>query len=229
MSLTSQTQVPIASLPNRVSERAIVMGNAAVDITMSLDGFIAGPEDSLEHPLGIGGDRLHQWVYSQQSWRTIHGEEGGETGQESDLIQESFSASGAVIMGKRMFELGIESWGDEPPFHMPVFVLTHTAAEPIRKSGGTTFSFVTDGIGRALKRAQEAAGEKDVSIAGGADTVQQYIQAGLIDQMQIHIAPVLIGEGRRLFDHLGRDHRELIPDRVISTPNATHIRYRFAR
>src|ERR687892_643513 len=161
------------------------MAKVFVDITTSLDGFIAGPNDGPEQGLGAGGERLHEWVYGLASWREPHGLESGEVNRDSEILGEVVERTGAVVLGKRMFENARE-WGDEPPFHIPVFVLTHEAREPLAKKGGTTFTFVTDGIESALEQAKEAAGDKDVSVAGGANTIQQYLSAGLVDELQIH-------------------------------------------
>lgn len=201
-------------------------GRAFVDITMSLDGFITGPNDSVEAPLGESGDRLHRRVYDLASFRRPHGLEGGETGRDDDLLNEAFERTGAVVMGKRMFDHGEEPWGDDPPFHNPVFVLTHQAREPLVKKGGTTFTFVTDGIERALEQAKAAAGDQDVSIAGGANAIQQYLKAGLLDEMQIHLVPVLVGDGRRLFEDLGTEQIELEGTRVIDSKDVIHLLFR---
>jgi dihydrofolate reductase len=142
-------------------------GQTFVDITMSLDGFITGPNDSVDSPLGEGGDRIHEWVYDLASFRGPHGQEGGRTGTDDELLKEAFERAGAVVLGRRMFDHGEGPWGDDPPFHNPVFILTHEAREPLVKEGGTTYTFVTDGIERALEQAKAAAGGKDVSIAGG--------------------------------------------------------------
>jgi dihydrofolate reductase len=200
------------------------MAKVFVDITTSLDGFIAGPKDGPELPLGAGGERLHEWVYGLASWREPHGLEGGEVNRDSEILGEVVERTGAVVLGKRMFE-NAGGWGDEPPFHVPVFVLTHEAREPLAKKGGTTFTFVTDGIESALEQARKAAGDKDVSLAGGANTIQQYLSAGLVDEMQIHIAPQLLGGGIRLFDNLGTK-LELEGAGVVESPAVTHLKFR---
>jgi dihydrofolate reductase len=205
------------------------MAKVTFDVSMSLDGFITGPNDGVARPLGKGGERLHRWVYGLESWRERHGLEGGTTDRDAQVIEESFSTTGAVVMGKRMFDAGEGPWGDEPPFHMPVFVLTHEAREAIAKAGGTTFTFVTGGVHAALERARAAAGDGDVSVAGGAHTVQQCLEAGLIDELQIHLVPVLLGDGRRLFDRRGGDPVELESTRVIESPEVTHFRFRVVR
>jgi dihydrofolate reductase len=207
-----------------------------LDITMSLDGFVAAPNASLEDPLGEGGERLHEWAFAAQSWREQHGLEGGEANEDSEILEEATNATGAVIMGRKMFSGGAGPWevdpnangwwGDDPPFHVPVFVLTHHAREPKPMEGGTTFKFVTDGIESALEQARAAAAEKNVAIAGGASVVQQYLKAGLIDELQIHVAPVLLGGGVRLFeDHVGAQLPEVEATRVIQSPAVTHLRY----
>jgi dihydrofolate reductase len=204
------------------------MGQVFVDITMSLDGFIAGPNDGPEQPLGAGGERLHEWVYGLASWREPHGLAGGEVNRDSEILGEAVRRTGAVVLGWRMFE-NAEGWGDEPPFHVPVFVLTHERREPLTKKGGTTFTFVTEGIESALERAKEAAGDKDVSVAGGANTVQQFLSAGLVDEMQIHVAPLLLGGGIRLFGDLGAKQPELEGTRVVESPAVTHLQFRVVK
>jgi dihydrofolate reductase len=210
------------------------MTKVKFDISMSLDGYVAGPNPSVEDPLGEGGERLHEWAFGLASWRESHGESGGETGTVDDLVRESLAANGAVIMGRNMFGGGKGPWGDdpwqgwwgeEPPFGMPVFVLTHHEREPLVK-GETTFTFATDGIGPALEQAAAAAGDKYVQVSGGADVGQQYLRAGLLDELHLHVAPVLLGGGTRLFDGGGPGLPTLEPTRVIDSPAATHIIYR---
>lgn len=205
------------------------MSKVAADISMSLDGFITGPNDDVDRPLGEGGDRLHQWAYDLKSWREPHGLAGGQTNRDSEILEEAFKNVGAVVIGRRMFNLAEEPWGDYPPFHMPVFVVTHDAREKVVKEGGTTFIFVTDGIESALRQAKAAAGDKDVSVAGGANIIQQYLKAGLLDELQIHIVPVLLGDGRRLFDHPGIEQIELESTRMIASPDVTHLRFRVVK
>jgi dihydrofolate reductase len=212
------------------------MTRLTLDISMSLDGFIAGPNQSLERPLGEGGDRLHEWVYGLANWRERHGLSGGETNADAEVLEESLGATGAVVMGRRMFSGGEGRWeedpqaggwwGDEPPFHVPVFVLTHHARETVVKQGGTSFAFVTDGIEAALEQARAAAGDRDVALAGGASVAQQYLKAGLLDELQIHLVPVLLGGGVRLFDRLGSAPVELEATRVIVSPAVTHLKFR---
>ena len=207
---------------------------------MSLDGFIAGPDQTLDQPLGAGGEGLHEWAIASQAWREAHGMEGGETNVDNEVVEEGLGRAGATVMGRRMFSNGEGPWeddpnadawwGDDPPFHHPVFVLTHHAREPEQKEGGTTLTFVTNGIEPALEQARAAAGERDVAVAGGADVVQQYLDAGLIDEMQLHVVPLLLGDGVRLFDGaLPGAPRALECVRVIESPTGvTHLKYRAA-
>jgi dihydrofolate reductase len=201
------------------------MGKVVLDITMSLDGFVAGPNDGPELGLGEGGERLHEWVYDLASWREPHGLEGGEVNSSSEVLDESLKSTGAVVLGKRMFD-NAHGWGDEPPFRKPVFVLTHTAREPLAKEGGTTFTFVTDGVESAVEQAKAAAGGKDVYVAGGANTAQQFLKAGLLDEMQLHVVPLLLGGGVRLFEGVGAEEVGLETTRVIDSPGVTHLRFR---
>ena len=209
------------------------------DITTSLDGFVAGPDASLEDPLGRGGEQLHDWATSTRAWRERHGLEGGEDDADSELMAEGIARQGAVIMGRRMFSGGSGPWeddpkrdgwwGDDPPFRNPVFVLTHHARDPVANENGTTFNFVTDGIEAALEQAREAAGDKDVLVAGGAETIQQYLAAGLIDEFELHVAPMLLGSGTHLFGELGADRPEVELTRVVSSPRAAHLSYRVVK
>ncbi len=215
------------------------MPRLTLDISMSLDGFIAGPNQTLEQPLGEGGDRLHEWALSLASWRKPHGLDGGETGPDDDVVAEGIEQTGAVVMGRRMFSGGEGPWEDDPnadawwrdnpPFHVPVFVLTHHPRETEVKEGGTTFTFVTEGIEAALEQAGAAAGEKDVLLAGGADVGQQYLKTGLLDELQIHLVPLLLGGGVRLFDDLGPDQIQLEATRVIESATVAHLRFRTVR
>ena len=210
------------------------MGKVVVDISMSLDGFVAGPNPTLEEPLGEKGEELHEWVVRTNYWRERHGLEGGEEDEDSEVIREAFSSVGASVMGRKMFSGGSgpwESdprsmgwWGDEPPFHTPVFVLTHHAREPEEMKGGTTFFFVTDGIEAAIEQARAAAGERDVAIGGGANAIQQALAAGLVDEMRVHVAPILLGGGTRLFGE-GADPVKLEATRVLASPRATHFKF----
>jgi len=203
------------------------------EIAISADGYVAGPNQSERDPLGEGGMQLHQWVVKLGAWREAHGKEGGESNPSSEVVGESMENVGAVVMGRNMFGGGPGPWddswrgwwGEDPPFHVPVFVLTHHQREPLRMEGGTTFHFVTEGIESALARAREAAGGKDVRLGGGAEAAQQYLAAGLVDELQLNVVPVLLGAGARLFENVGADLR-LEQTRVIHTPEVTHIRYR---
>jgi dihydrofolate reductase len=204
-------------------------------ISISLDGFVAGPEQSEENPLGEGGEALHEWALKLEAWRRPHGREGGEVNASSAVFEEAQAGVGAVIMGRNMFGGGPGPWpeepswdgwwGDDPPFHMPVFVLTHHQREPLELAD-TTFAFVTDGIESALEQARAAAGGKDVSIGGGADAIQQYLAAGLVDEMLLNVVPVLLGSGERLFDNLADTGLELEQAGTIAGPEATHLKYR---
>jgi dihydrofolate reductase len=204
------------------------MGRVVVDITTSLDGFVAGRDDGPELPLGEGGERLHEWVYGLASWREPHGLEGGETNRDSEILEEAIGNLGAVVVGRRMFD-NAGGWGDNPPFHVPVFVLTHEAREQEAKEGGTTFTFVSEGVETAIDQAQTAAGDKDVSIGGGANTIQQFLRAGLVVELQIHIAPLLLGGGVRLFDDLVTDEVKLQSMRVVESPAVTHLKFRVVK
>jgi len=200
---------------------------------MSLDGFIAGPNQSLQEPLGVGGEQLHEWVFPLQVWRRAHGKEGGEVNESTPVVEEELANIGATIMGRNMFGGGPGSWsktdpwkgwwGHNPPFHHPVFVLTHHAREPLMMEGGTSFTFVTDGIERALEQARLAAGQKDVALAGGARAAQQYLSAGLVDEMQLHLVPTLLGGGERMFDNVDDLHGlELVE--TVAAPTVIHVK-----
>jgi dihydrofolate reductase len=214
------------------------MTAVVLDISMSLDGYIAGPEPGPEQPLGRGGERLHEWAYRLASFRERHGESGGVTNADDEVLAETLARPGAVVMGRGMFGGGDGPWGDDPwegwwaddpPFRAPVFVLTHHAREPLPKEGGTTFTFVTEGVEAAVEQASAAASGKDVSLAGGADVAQQCLRAGLLDEMQIHLVPILLGGGVRLFDRLDAAPLQLDKARVIDSPGVTHLRFRVAR
>jgi len=206
------------------------------NLTISLDGYLAGPSQSVENPLGVGGLHLHDWAFALAAFRKAHGLEGGEINASTPIIEESTANVGAVIMGRNMFG-GYPGpwrsdppwtgwWGDNPPYHAPVFVLTHHPRAPLVMQGGTTFEFVTDGIEAALAQARAAAGPKDISLAGGARAFQQYLAARLIDEVNISVVPLFLKAGERLFDHLGSAELRLEQVRVIAAPGVTHIRYR---
>jgi dihydrofolate reductase len=210
------------------------MSSLKCQISVSLDGFVAGPNQSLENPIGEGGMRLHEWVFPTDSWRAQQGLEGGERSVDAEVVDELFTGVGAYIMGRKMFGGGDgpwdESWrgwwGENPPFHTPVFVLTHHPREPLLMEGGTVFTFVADGIESALDQARAAAGDQDVSIAGGATAVRQYLAAGLLDELYLHIVPVILGAGERLLDDVGDPKLE--PVKVVASPGVSHIKYRIA-
>jgi dihydrofolate reductase len=215
------------------------MGKVVAEISASLDGCVAGPNPTLEQPLGDGGDQLHEWAVRLKSWREPHGLPGGETGPDDELVVEQLRSTGAVVMGRRMFSGGEGPWeddtnangwwGDEPPFHKPVFVLTHHAREPLVMEGGTTFTFVTEGLETAIEDARAAAAEKDVLVAGGANAIDQTIEAGLLDELQLHLAPVLLGAGARLFDGVAPGGARFEITQAIESPFVTHLRYRVAK
>jgi dihydrofolate reductase len=204
-------------------------------ISMSLDGFVAGPDQSTDNPLGVGGMRLHDWVIPLTVWRAMHGLEGGDVNESTRVVEESLANIGATIMGRNMFGGGPGPWdvrkpwcgwwGNDPPFHHPVFVLTHHAREPLALEGGTTFTFVTRGIHAALEQARRSAGGKDVSLAGGARAAQQYLAAGLVDEMEINLVPTLLGTGERLFERVGDDLHGLKLVRTVAAPTVTHLKF----
>ena len=206
-----------------------------LQISISVDGHVAGPNQSEKDPLGEGGDRLHEWAYKLDAWNAEHGRDEGERNASSEVVEASTENIGAVIMGRNMFGGGPGPWpedppwkgwwGDDPPFHVPVFVLTHHERDPLEMEGGTTFHFVTDGIESALEQAKAAAGGEDVRLGGGAEVAQQYLRAGLIDEMQLNVVPILLGGGERLFEGLGGDEVKLELDRVVDAPGVTHLRY----
>ena len=202
---------------------------------MSLDGFVAGPDQSVDNPLGIGGEGLHDWVVALAAWRAPHGLSGGEVNESSKVVEEEQAGIGATIMGRNMFgghpgpwnpkQPWNGWWGNDPPFHHPVFVLTHHARDPLDLEGGTTFTFVTEGIEAALEEAREAAGGKDIALGGGADAARQYLRAGLVDEMEIHLVPILLGSGERLFEGTGTDLHGLELARAVATPKVTHLKF----
>ena len=206
-------------------------------LSVSLEGFAAGPDQSEENPLGVGGEDLHGWIVDLEGWRRQHGLEGGEVNASTPVVEELQSNVGATVMGRNMFGGGLGPWredppwngwwGDDPPFHTPVFVLTHHPREPVEMEGGTTFIFVTDGIESALEQAKEAAVGRDVMIGGGASVVQQYLAAGLVDEFELHIVPILLRDGERLLENVG--NLELDQVRAIEAPGVTHIKYRVVK
>jgi dihydrofolate reductase len=211
------------------------MSRLRLKISMSLDGFVAGPSQSVDSALGIGGMRLHEWVFPLAIWRAMHGLQGGDVNESTQVVQESLANVGATVMGRNMFgghpgpwdsaKPWNGWWGVNPPFHHPVFVLTHHAREPLELEGGTTFTFVTSGIHAALEQARRAAGDKDVSLAGGAKAAQKYLAAGLVDEMEISVVPTLLGSGERLFAGTGDDLHGLGLVRTIAAPQVTHLKF----
>jgi dihydrofolate reductase len=201
------------------------MGKVHASLGMSLDGFIAGRTPARTMPWAMGV-RIHRWVYDLEAWRERQGLAGGRINQDAEVSRETYERTGAFVRGRRMFDEGEVGWPDPPPFQAPVFVLTNHAREPWIRQSGTTFTFVTDGPGSALEQARTAAGDKDIQIAGGANTIQQFLEAGLLDELQIHLAPLLLGDGVRLFEHIHPERVELEPTRVIDSPRVTHLRYR---
>jgi dihydrofolate reductase len=210
------------------------MGKLRFSVSVSLDGFLAGPRPSVEDPLGVGGMQLHDWAFELAAWRGQHGLEGGEMNASTRVVEDSLANVGAFVMGRNMFGGGPGPWGDEPwtgwwgdepPYHASVFVLTHHPRGPLPMDGGTTFFFVTEGIESALAQAREAAGRKDVVIGGGASVVQQYLAAGLVDEFNLSIVPVLLGSGTRLLDDLGTG---IVLEQLeaVNAPGVTHVRYR---
>ena len=209
------------------------MSKVTADISISLDGLVAGANPSLEQPLGEGGEQLHEWVLGLEAWRRVHGLEGGDTTASSELVEESLASTGAYLMGRKMFSGGEGPWeadpkaggwwGEDLPFVGPVFVLTHHPREPLT-SKGKTMTFVTQGLDAALAQARDAAGAKNVAVAGGADVIQQVLAAGELDELSVNVAPVLLGGGTRLFDDGAQQALELV--QVVEAPGVTHLKYR---
>jgi dihydrofolate reductase len=211
------------------------MSKLRCHISMSLDGFVAGPDQSAENPLGVGGEQLHDWVVQLAAFRQAHDGEGGEVNASTAVFEEANANLGAAIMGRGMFgpigggDWGDEKWtgwwGDDPPFHYPVFVLTHHRRDPVEMAGGTTYHFVTDGIESALAQARKAAGGKDVMVWGGGQVIGQYLTAGLLDELELHVVPTLLGGGSRPFPDLAAGVR-LEQVRAVEAPGVTHLKYR---
>jgi dihydrofolate reductase len=211
------------------------MSELRLNMMMSLDGFVAGPEQSEENPFGIGGMRLNEWLFSLKAFREMQGAQGGEVNASTPIVDGWMDNIGATVMGRNMFGGGPGPWaenpwsgfwGEDPPYHHPVFVITHHARKPLEMQGRTIFHFVTDGIESALEQAKQAAQGKDVSLGGGAATVQQYLAADLLDELLITIVPVLLGRGARLFQDLAPDPPQLEQTQAVEAPGVTHIRYR---
>jgi dihydrofolate reductase len=211
------------------------MSKLRCHISISLDGCVAGPNQSEQNPLGEGGEELHGWIVPLAAWREAHGEQGGEVNESARIVEESRENIGAGVMGRNMFgpigggDWGDEQWtgwwGDDPPYHCDVFIVTHHPRDPAEMEGGTTYHFVTDGIESALEQARKAAGGKDVMLWGGAQVIQQYLAAGLLDELELHVVPVLLGEGARLFDNLGDAEVQLEQVRAVEAPGVAHLKY----
>lgn len=210
------------------------MSRLRLKISMSLDGFVAGPDQSPDHPLGVGGMKLHEWVFPLAAFRREHGMEGGEVNASTPVVEEGLAGIGATVMGRNMFggqpgpwdpaSPWMGWWGSNPPYHHPVFVITHHARDPLVMEGGTTFTFVTAGIAAALTEARNAAGGRDVSLAGGASVANQYLRAGLVDEMELNLVPTLLGSGERLFDGVA-DLGDLRLVRTVATPVVNHLKF----
>lgn len=204
------------------------MGKVFFDVAISLDGIMAPDAEYADDKAWWDPwMQIVGWVFPQRFFReNLKLGEGGETGQENDVLQTAYDRTGASIMGMNMFHAGMEGWPEEPPFHTPVYVLTHEQREPLERPGGTTFHFVNDGIDAALMQAKEAAGEKDVRIAGGVDAVQQYLNAGLVDELTVHVASSLLGRGLRLFDGVDHTRNRFELTEALQGPNVAHLTYR---
>jgi dihydrofolate reductase len=213
------------------------MGKVWFQLSVSLDGYAAGPHQSEQDPIGVGGMKLFEWQFALQAWRRMSGQAGGESNASTPVFEEALTDYGAVVMGRNMFGGGPGPWrqdrpwngwwGEEPSYHTPVFVLTHHDRDPLPMKGGTTFVFVADGIESALQQAKEAAGTKNILLGGGPNIVRQYLAAGLVDEFELHIVPVVLGAGERLLDDVGTPELEQV--RVIEAPGVTHVRYRVVR
>jgi dihydrofolate reductase len=213
------------------------MTKVRANTAISLDGYVAGPNQGEENPLGEGGEQLHEWMFGLKSWRETHGEEGGDVNASTEAVERMHADVGAFVMGRNMFgpirgEWEDDSWkgwwGDDPPYHAPVFVLTHHEREPVEMKGGTTFYFVTDGIESALEQARQAAGDQDVLVAGGASAIRQYLAAGLVDELHLHLAPVILGDGERLLEGVDSDVK-LEQLRAVEAPGVAHLYYRVVK
>jgi dihydrofolate reductase len=212
------------------------MARFRCQISVSLDGFVAGPNQSVENPLGEGGEQLHEWAFKLEAFRRPHGEEGGEVNASTALMEEALANVGATVMGRNMFGGGPGPWGDwngwwgeDPPFHHPVFVLTHHPRAPLEMEGGTTFQFVTEGPERAVEQAMAAAGGRDVAVGGGAETIRECLAAGLLDDLQLNVVPVLLGGGAPLFEGLDQAGLELEQVGAVDAPGVAHLSYRVVR
>jgi dihydrofolate reductase len=203
------------------------MSKVFFDMGISLDGFIAGLNPGPSNPLGNGGLEIHNWIFLQRSFRRLLKlGDNGETGEDDKLVEEIFKRTGAYIMGKRMFEEGEVNWPEDAPFHTPVFVLTHESRSPWQRKGGTTFHFINDGIESALRHARQVADQKDIRISGGAQTIQQYLNAGFVDEFTIHCSPLFLGQGVHLFDGVEKEKFSVQIIETVHSPHVTHLRYK---
>ena len=202
------------------------MGIVTASMSISVDGYVGSADEGQWWPVH---ERLHRWVFDLRSWRARQGMDGGVDSVSSQIVEDEFANAGAYVMGRDMFDFGEEPWGDDPPFRAPVFVVTHRERETLRRQGGTTFTFVTDGVAAAIERARASAGDRDVRLSGGASVVRQAIAAGLLDELNLHQTPVLLGAGVRLWDDIGPQWREMEPTRAVAGDGVTHLTYRFTR
>jgi dihydrofolate reductase len=214
------------------------MSLVTAEMSISLDGYYAGPRsdetDWMKSPEALGFFRLTRWVISAQAWRERMGYAGGERNVNSEVAAASFARNGAYVMGRRMADGGLGPWGEEPPFHAPVFVVTHRSQETVQRKGGTSFTYVTDGVASAIEQARVAANGKNVQISGGGSTIQRALAEGLLDELTLHVAPVLLGDGMRLFDPVALglgvgEGLELTPEKVVDTEDVTHLTYRVGK
>lgn len=201
------------------------MSRVTADISMSLDGFVTGPDDSPQEPMGRDGHQLHRWLFELSTWRERVGRSGGTRDRDAEIHEETFANVGAYVMGRRMFDHGEQPWGDQPPFGAPVFVVTHTARPTTVKQGGTSFVFVTEGVAAAVERARTAADGRDVLVVGGGSVIRQCLVAGLLDELQVHLVPVLMGDGVRLFERTRGPVPPLRADRVEAPNGVVHLRF----
>lgn len=213
------------------------MSKLRCDISISLDGYVAGPNQSEQDPLGVGGEELHDWVVPLAAFREGHDKEGGEVNASTPVMEESQANIGASIMGRNMFgpigggpwdDAWTGWWGDNPPYHHDVYVITHHPRDPVEMAGGTTYHFITDGIEAALEQAKQAAGGKDVKLWGGGEIIGAYLAAGLLDELELHVVPRLLGGGSRIFD-ADVSKVELEQVRAVEAPGVTHLKYRVTR
>jgi dihydrofolate reductase len=203
------------------------MAKVFFSVSISMDGFLAGPNGGPKNPLGDNGTEIHKWIYNQKSFREqLELGAGGETGKDNDILKEVINRSGTSIMGKRMFEEGESNWPENAPFHTPVYVLTKHPREPWVRKGGTTFYFINDGIESALDKARKAAGNRDIRISGGANVIQPYLNAGLVDDFTIHYAPVMLGTGIRLFNKIDTSKFTIEIVEAVNSPLITHLLYK---